>query len=357
MSVTQIPSVVGLQGLSPLAVSLLIDRSKFDTLIVHDGTRASTIEDFIEVDHAGRTTAVVLSSLDVLGKRSISEALSGVERLVVIDTIGVMLAMGVNVINHVLAGQGRYVIRKFTYDEFSRELSAEQDLSALEGPVTLPHLSPRRPANLKSGHLHLVLPVLSSSTDTSALLEGDDSDVEAVDVDLFLKSTVDYALGVAGRQEFSKSSNAFIRYGGNAAVTALLTKYLRSYRKLVQKAFWIAAKGEISLLEVAKHFDPDGRLLIKQELATLFEYTSDQELPHQSAYRMIPKELKAFSGGTSRRDQPTLQFIQGGKVPSWQAKPRAGRMYKRLAAFLGKRAGRPVKVDRKKAEALRRRIR
>lgn len=251
-------SAVGMMNSSPVAALILVPRNVFMPFSIGHDTTTSEIDGFLRTEKSGRKRLAILSDLDLLGDRRYRELIGQFDRLLVLDNVDTMSAMGIRVIDAIHNNTtNTWALKRLSPNDIARELMIEQNLANdLSASVTLPHSIRREVPD--SGHFSSVWEYLI----------GHEGSMQA-QAEVFVTRAMEYVLGDISRSDWSESNKTFVRAGGDPVASSSLANHLRSCRKLLSKVIAGLTQGVDPRAIVRLLGRPEDRLL--DELIWLLE--------------------------------------------------------------------------------------
>jgi hypothetical protein len=272
---------------SPLAVSMLVSRHLFDTVVVTPESAPDRLEQFASMpSQPGRLKVGVVASAQVLRNKAIRAALAKLDRMIIIDSPDMLAAMGVRLINLNYSSRGRWTPVQIDVDSLAHHLQVPQDLTGLTHSFKIPRLGSDAASRLTSAHLCKSLPKMATTSP-----EAEPSDIVA-----YIRLMCRYAAGLVSAGDMREATKTVVSAGGNPTITPRLARYLKNNRDNIKKAAVLHAKYRIAGRELAKHFEDP---LLDQEIEFIFANLGSEDIETLSK---VKKSLPPTMRGTIGTD-------------------------------------------------------
>ena len=290
MSRTKYSDVIGVWMISPLAISLMIDRSRYVSMVVTRDVPLSDLREFVSMG-TKKLKVGILAEAPVLSKKELRKLLVGMDRLILVDNPEVLQKMGVQAQNIRYVSRSEWSLIKLDHEQMSKALDREQQLGWLVGDdVEVPVIgSPI--TRLRSKHLHRSLPALL----------GNSPEADVSELNAYVNLVCRYACGIEDRATFVEATKTIVRHGADPTVTPKISFHLKAERATLKKAVSWLLHFEIPAEKITEHFYPDDRR-VAEELEYIASKLGDA-MPDKVG---LPKQLKPFEG---HRVKPTVNGV------------------------------------------------
>ena len=198
-----------------------------------------------------------------------------------------------------VGGSNTYTLKKIHIADLVRELDHSQNLRPLRKKVILPHTAPK-PANVRSGHLHVALPALQMETN-----EVDSSETEEAGRCSRPCTSPEQHHAPSGR---TVAASSFEWVATPASCQCWRSTFVQNVPPFKGHSGCVFDSG-ISPDRVAKHFDEDDSSKLYEELKYLLRMVIDRqqlftkvESLEKTPKYSVPKDLKHHKQEFSRPD-------------------------------------------------------
>lgn len=285
--------VVGIWMKSPLAVSMLIDRSSYRAVVVTSDTKPSELEVFTKAPATNRLKVGILSTANVLKNVNLRRLLGHLDRIIVIDSPDMLAKLQARMVNIQYSSRGRWTPIKVDVATLKAHLQVEQDLSVLRGNFKLPTVGPEV-TRLTSHHLYRALPKMMTTS----------PEAEPVEVVAYAQLVCRHAAGLAKAGDVRSATKTIVAHGGNPTITPRLLHYLKKHKDLLKRAFILYVKFRIKPEVLAQHFN---EVSLSHELPYIkSNLTADDLTAVANVKRSLPERLKAHVGSDALRETSSV---------------------------------------------------